>query len=348
MAAKAEELFDKLKKGDILPVYFLTGDESFLRNAALDLLLSRVSDPAMRDFNLSVFQGGDAAIDSIVGQASSVPMMSERRTVVVRNINQMDSSSLDALSKYAGDPVSTTVLILEGPSISGRSKLYGALKKRKALFDFKPMYENNVARWIKSYVKRQGKTIDASAIHILIETTGTDLQNLANELDKLVLFIGPESMIRNGDVNHVAGASRQYNIFEMQKALGRGDITRTLRMLGNMLTEGESAAGIIVMLSRYLSVLWKLSLRKDKDIPKSELAKAVGVPAFFLNDYISASGRYREANLEKAFEQLMFADLLVKRGAVNIPLTLTIPLLALMKPELFERGRSPLVTHFMA
>ncbi len=146
MGLKAEDLFDTLKTEAIRPVYFLTGTEAYLRNVALELLLSRAVDESTRDFNLAVFQGGDAEIDHIIGQATSYPMLSERRTVVIRNVNQMDTASTDSIAAYVKNPVSTTLLILEGPALPARSKLSEALKGLKgSVFEFKNLYEKDVS-----------------------------------------------------------------------------------------------------------------------------------------------------------------------------------------------------------
>lgn len=347
MAVKALDLFEKLKKEEIHPVYFLTGNESYLRNAALELILSRTVDPATRDFNFAVFQGGDADIERVMGQASSYPMLSDRRTVVIKNVNQMDAASLDAIGSYVRNPVSSTVLVLEGPALPAKSGLMEALRKNRdaVICEFKSLYEENIPRWIKSYARRNGKAIDDVAAHHLIERTGTDLQNLSNEIDKLILYVGQQKSIGEAEIRIVTGASRQFSVFELQNAIGAGDINRALHILNHMLTEGESPAGIIVMLTRYFSSLWKLKLRRKDEASKTELAREIGVHHFFLNDYISASNRYRADQLERVFEQLMFADLGVKRGTVNIPLALTIPIIALVRPELFGEGISPLAVN---
>ncbi len=169
------------------------------------------------------------------------------------------------------------------------------------------------------------------------------MQNLSNELDKLILYTGKRKTITGIDVKNVTGASRQFNIFELQNSIGAGDVKRAIFILDRMLTEGESPTGIVVMLSRYFSVLWKLNERGTESVSSAELAREVGVPFFYFNSYASAAKRYGVEQLERAFEQLLYADACIKRGVANIALALTLPIVALIKPWLFARGFSPLL-----
>lgn len=336
MAPQPEELFEKIQKGPLQCIYFITGEEDYLRDAAIKEILNRAVDPATKDFNLNVFQGGDVDIKQVVNQIRSFPMLGDRRVVLVRNVDQMDTASQKILAYCVDQPADSTVLVLEASSLPAKSPLLATLKKKKVLYEFRTLYEDKIQRWIQVYLKRQGKEIEKGAVHDLIEIVGLDLKQLSNELDKLVLFCGSQKIIKNEDVHSVIGISRQFNIFELQKALGQKNLNKTLRILYRMLVQGENPAGIIVMITRYLTILWKLKIQSRGTLKKSDIAKEIGVPVYYLDEYISAAQNYSESQLGTAFHYLRMTDLHLKRSTINISLAMSIPLIALIRTEVFD------------
>lgn len=336
IAPNAEELFEKIQKGPLQCIYFITGEEDYLRDAAIKEILKRAVDPVTKDFNLNIFQGGDVDIKQVVNQVRSFPMLGERRVVLLRNVDQMDTASQKILARCVDQPADTTILILEAPSLPAKSPLLASVKEKKVIYEFRTLYEEKIHRWVQVYVKRQGKEIEKGAVHDLIEIVGTNLRQLSNELDKLVLFCGSQKIIKNEDVHSVIGISRQFNIFELQKALGQKNPNKAFHILYRMLVQGENPAGIIVMVTRYLTILWKLKIRNWGALKKSEIAKEIGIPLFYLDEYMSAAQNYSESQLETVFHYLRMADLNLKRSTINIPLAMSIPLIALVRTEVFN------------
>ncbi|MCL5019353.1 MAG: DNA polymerase III subunit delta [Patescibacteria group bacterium] len=335
MSPQPEELFKKIQKGQIQSIYFVTGKEDYLRDMAIKEILNRTVDPATKDFNYNAFQGGDVDIKQVVNQIRSFPMLGDRRVVLVRNVDQMDNAAQKILAQCVEEPTDTTVLVLEGRSLPAKSPLLVILKKKNFLFEFDTLYENKIQRWVQIYAKRQNKEIEKEAVYDLIEIVGTDLRQLSNELDKVILFCGAQKIIRNEDVHSVIGISRQFNIFELQKALGKRNLNRALHILFRMLVQGENPAGILIMITRYLTVLWKLKVRNWGTLKKTEIAKEIGVRDYFLDEYMNAAQNYSESQLGMAFHYLRLTDLHLKRSPINVPLVMSIPLIALVRTEIF-------------
>jgi len=326
-----EEAVKSIRQKKFSPVYLLHGEEDFLIDGAVSLLINEALQENERSFNLEVFHGGAAEARDILSAASSYPMMSERRVVIVRDFDSVSNREL--LIPYIENPLLSTVFVLISVRPDFRIKIFKTLEQKAQVVEFRRLYESEIPPWIALRIGEMGKQATAEACQLLPSYVGRSLREIQNEIDKLFIYVGDKRTIGTDEVNAVVGMSKQYNVFELQRAVGQKNITRSLEISERMLESGESPLGMLVMLTRYFQKLWLL-----KDYPKgapagAEIASALGVSAFFAREYIEAARLYSASQIEKCFSALSRTDEAFKYSNPDKKLAMTLLLHSIIRSE---------------
>ena len=311
--ATLDSLRSALAKHEFVPVYFFHGEEDFLIDEATELVIESALSVEQRGFNLDIMYGSDVDARDVVSHASSFPMMAGRRVVVVRELDKLSNKEL--LSSYLEQPSPSTCLVLHSTRPDFRKKPYVVAKRTSTIIKFEPMRDYQITGWISKRVKHQGREIDSEASKILAAYVGSSLREIQNELDKLYTFVVEKRTISADDVRAVVGLSKEYNIFELQNAIGTKNLSRSTEILSHMLVAGESPLPVLIMLTRYFTILWKLQDLRRRGT--TELASAIGVNPYFLKDYVAAVANYTVTELEHSFEVLASADEQLKSSSLD-------------------------------
>jgi len=322
------------------PVYFLFGDEEFLIDEALERMLAAAVSEGMRGFNLDVLYGAEVSTIDILERASAYPLMTERRVVVVREIDRTfvlrgkpDGDS--PFARYLRSPSDTTLLIMTAASsdflVRGKAKgPYDLLIGNTTSVHFKKVYDREIPSWVASRVRSRGREISPEAVELFITYVGNSLRILNNEIEKLFTFIEDRKKITAEDVRAIVGASRVYNVFELQKAIGLRNRELAVEIADRMLEAGESEQMILTMLVRYFTILWRLSELRMRTRDQNELARGVGISSFFINEYLAALNRYPVDRIRVALRQMLETDVALKTTQVNPRLALEMMVLGIV------------------
>jgi DNA polymerase III subunit delta len=307
-----EVLQSSVARGEFSPVYLLHGEEDFLIDEATDVIVRGALTPDQHGFNLDVVYGNDSDARDIVAHASSFPMMADRRVVVVRDLDGLKNKEL--LTSYIETPLASTSLILQSAKPDFRRKPFTAAKKGGKVYKFDPIRDYQIANWIGRRAKQQRREIEADATKLLAAYVNTSLREIQNELDKLYLYASGKRVITADDVRAVVGVSKEYNVFALQNAIGARNMARATHILSHQLSAGESPILIIVMLTRYFVLLWKLQDMRRRKVP--DPASQLGIHPSFFQDYVSASGNFSPAEIEQIFGLLATADEQLKSTSI--------------------------------
>ena len=209
----AQEFETTLRKGSIPTVCYLYGEESFLIDRATRLLLDRAIDPSLKDFNFNIFYGNESKGVDIADTAQTLPMFAERRAVLVKRAESLSAAACEVLLPYIQNPAASTCLIFTGTKIDQRKKFFVELKKHGVMIEFKRLYDNKLSAFIQSESTVHGKPIEPSAADLLSFLIGNNLQELASQIEKLVVFAGNRPRITLDDVRAVASSSKAFTVF---------------------------------------------------------------------------------------------------------------------------------------
>jgi DNA polymerase-3 subunit delta len=314
------------------PIYLLYGEEDFLIDEGVQAITEHALDPGMKSFNLEVMDGSKVDAKDVVAHASSFPMMGPRRVVIVREFEKLvgGESAGEIVTAYINRPLESTCLVLTSLEPDFRRKPFTDLKKRATLVDCKPLRDQYVPGWVADRIKRLGKEADLDACRLIQAYVGNSLRSLKNEIDKLFIFVGERPQITPEDVATVVGASKGYTIFELQDSIGRKDSKEAVKILERMLTLGQSPQLIIVMLTRFFNQLWKLSDLKLRQLPDSEIAREIGIPPYFVKQYLDFRANFTTEQIEQNFKALLEADSVLKTTMRDAHLVLDILVISLI------------------
>ncbi|OGX86990.1 DNA polymerase III subunit delta [Hymenobacter glacialis] len=241
MNFEADAILKQLQQRQFQPVYFLQGEEPYYIDVVADLIEKTALAEHERSFNQVVVYGKDIDVAGILGQAKRFPMMAERSVVIVKEAQTVadleQERSWPFLEAYLKNPLASTVLVFcyKHKTLDSRKKLGKLLSGKEspvALMTSKKLYDNQVPQWLTANVRSRGQQITGQATAMLAEYIGADLGRLANEVDKLVLNLQPGQAIDEELVQRLVGISKDYNIFELQKALVQRDVLKANRILG--------------------------------------------------------------------------------------------------------------------
>ena len=226
------KIINDIKAGNIKPIYFLMGEEPYYIDRITEYLENSLLSEDEKGFNQVVLYGRDTSIDEIVANAKRFPMMAERQVVIVKEAQDL-AKTIDKLETYAQNPQPTTVLVFayKYKTLDKRKKVTKLLDKVGVVYESKKMYENQVGDWIKRVLSGQGYSIEPKAAAILVEFLGTDLSKINNELEKLKIILPKGHTFTPKDIEENIGFSKDYNNFELRKALGEKDQVKAYKII---------------------------------------------------------------------------------------------------------------------
>ena len=298
----------------LAPIYFLFGEEDYPIGLLIHRMIDKATDPGTRDFNCDILQGEEIDGDSVVTLASSFPMMSERRIVVVNSIQRLSVSSKNRILDYVHSPLESTVLVLTANKADRRQKFYSALIKNSQWYESKPLYENQAVEWVKGKLKQQGVLISHEGAVFLVQQTGSSLWALHNECEKLITSVYGKKSIGMDDVVRVVGLSRKYNPWELTDAVARKDLGTAMQILHHLMDEGQSAVGLIMNLGARMVLLSKIKGMLDKGITRRDIPGLLHLRPFFARLYLEQVNHFKQSELNHAIKNLLMADHSIKTG----------------------------------
>lgn len=287
------KIINDIKAGNIKPIYFLMGDEPYYIDKLTEFIENSILTEDEKGFNQMVIYGRDTTIDDVISNAKRYPMMADRQVVVVREAQEL-SKTIDKLESYVENPQTTTVLVFayKYKTLDKRKKLPKLIEKSGVLFESKKMYDNQVGTWITRVLQGRGLTIEPKANAMLVEFLGNDLSRISNELDKLQIILPKGSTITAKDIEVNIGFSKDFNVFELQNALGSKNQVKAYQ-IAQYFADNPKDNPMVVTTSLIFSFFVKLLKYhglKDKN-PKN-VASVLGVSPFFLKDYDVALRNY--------------------------------------------------------
>jgi DNA polymerase-3 subunit delta len=298
---KAEDILNHFNQKQFSSVYLLTGEENYY----IDLLVSKfeneILDESEKDFNMTILYGLETNSKEICSFAKQYPIISQNRIVIVKEFQQIDKKELPLLTFYLEKPLSSTILVLVNKNKPIDKKFLDKVSKSGVVFESNKLYEDKVTAWIDRYVKQKGFNIEASATNLIFEHLGNNLQKISNEIDKMSINLQQGSVIRLEDIANHIGINKDYNIFELQNAIGKLAHNKINKIV-NYLLSNTNENPIQMMLPNLFSYFMKVGIVAQlREKTNESVASAIGVSPYFARDYIYAAQIFP---LEKIYQNI--------------------------------------------
>ena len=305
-----------LEREELLPVYAFIGAESILVSEAVAALRAKVLTRAA-DFNRHEMSATDTPIERVLEAAGTVPMMAPKRFVHLAFLQALKAKDQPGLLAYLEKPSPTTVLCVSGAKLDQRTKLGQRLAQSGGLFALEAPRQQDLAAWVDRRAKRRGFAIDIEAAQLLADLIGPEVGSLDRALEKLALHAGEGASISADDVEATVAPTRVHSIFELTDAIGARDLGRASLLLRNALGGGESALGVLGMITRQLRQLLQVRSLAARGTSPRDMAGALGLRPFVVDLLVRQAARYSEAELTRALEAALRADIRLKSSRLG-------------------------------
>ena len=326
------KIVSDIKSGNIKPIYFLMGEEPYYIDKISEYIEENILSEEEKGFNQMVLYGRDVSIDDIVDNAKRFPMMADKQVVIIKEAQDL-SRTIENLTLYANNPQPSTVLVIcyKYKKLDKRKALYKAIQKVGLVYESKKLYENQVADWIRRVLAGKNYKIDTKATLMLVEFLGIDLSKISNELDKLMVVLPKTSTISPKDIEVNIGISKDYNNFELRKAIGEKNIVKANEII-NYFGQNQKANPLVVTISLLNSLFTQLLIYHSlKDKSKNSIAKSLKISPFFVSDYSIAAKNYPMRKVSQVISLLRESDVKSKGVGAN-----ALPARDILKELLFK------------
>lgn len=308
-------LMEDIKNAQFKKIYLLTGEEVYLRNQYKKRLRNALLDPE-DTMNVSVFEGKGINPKEVIDLAETMPFFAERRVIMIEN-SGFAKNACPELADYVPEIPESTCMILVESEVDKRGRLYKAIKNAGRVVEFKRQDERTLARWVLGILKKEGKNITEETMHAFLGRTGSDMENIERELEKLLCYTLGRDVITTADVEAVCTEQTENRIFDMVQAITEKNQKKALELYADLLSMKEPPMRILYLITRQFNQLLQLKSLSGQGLDKSELTKKVGIPPFALGKYQAQCRKFSLQELRKAVEDCVSAEEKVKTGQMG-------------------------------
>lgn len=304
-----EQVMLDLKQGKFSPLYFLCGEETYYIDAIADFIAEKVLSENEKEFNQSILYGKDVDVPTLMSTAKRFPMMADRQVVIIKEAQEI--KKLEDFESYINRPVSSTILVIcyKYKKPDGRGAFSKSLKKNAVYFEADKMYDNALPGWISKYVKSNEYKIGEGAVQLLADNIGNHLHSIVNALDKLMILIPKGGEISVQLIEDNIGISKDFNVFELQKAVGEKDIFKANR-IANYFAANEKDNPLVMTITILFNFFSKVMIfHYLPDKSKMSAAGALKINPFFYDDYQRGARNYPAAKTLRIIGYLREYDL---------------------------------------
>lgn len=299
-----------IKSGNLAPIYFLMGEEPYFIDLISNYIAANVLSEQEKGFNQMILYGKEATLSDIINNAKRYPMMAPYQVIIVKEAQGL-SGNWDDLYAYVEQPQTQTILVFcyKYKTLDKRKKITKLLAQGKSvLLESKPLRDYQMGAWITSYVAAKEYRIDAKAVQMLVDFIGTDLSRMANELDKLFVAAVETRQITPEIIEENIGISKDFNVFELQRALIEDNRRGVARILQYFSAHSKEYSIIQIVATLYSFFQKVLTYHGLKDFSETHAAHQLKVPPYFVKDYRAMAQRLPMRSVSQILMELHHLD----------------------------------------
>ena len=300
------------------PIYLLMGEEEFYINKITNLIINNSISESEKEFNLNILYGKDTSVDEIISICKKFPLMSKFQLVVIKEAQDL-SRTIDQLTVYTNNFLDSTILIInyKHKTLDKRKSLYKSIAKNGTVLESKKLYDNQVQQWISQYLSEKNIKASNKAVVMIVDYLGSDLNKIANELNKLIQLKKDEKEISDIDIEKYIGISKEYNNFELRKAISEKNRFKAFQ-IANYFSKNSNSNPLVVTISMVFDFFSKLLLYHANDsVPDSKKAAILKINPFFISEYNRASKNYSIKEVTEVISIIREYDLKSKGSGVK-------------------------------
>ncbi len=301
-----------IKMGQLKNVYLLYGTEDYLKRQYRDKLKHALVEPD-DTMNFSAYEGKDINPKELIDLSETLPFFKEKRMILVEN-SGFFKNSCDDLAEYMSQVPESTCFVFVEEEVDKRSKLFKAASRAGSAVEFETPKEDMLVRWILGRIQREGKKITQSVMQLFLSKTGSDMENIDKELEKLICYTLDKTEISAADVEAICTGQTENKIFEMIDAISARNQKKALDLYYDLLALKEAPMRILFLIARQFQNLLLIKSMSAKGYPAVSIAKTAGMPSFAVQKNLRQAGAFKINQLKDAIEDCGQAEEDVKTG----------------------------------
>ena len=310
-----QKLNEEIKSGQLKQMYLLYGEEAYLRRQYRDKLKAALvnGDDSM---NYNYFEGKGIEAGEIIDLAETLPFLSDKRVIIIENSGFFKHGG-EQLAEYLKAPCDTTFFVMVETEIDKRSKLFKAITAKGRAIEFKAQDEGILKRWILGTLKKENKKITERDLSLFLEKTGSDMENISKELEKVICYCMDKEVITGADIEEICVRQVNNQIFDMIDAIAGKRQKEAMELYYDLLTLKEPPMRILFLLARQFNLLLQVKELKQKGYPAKTIGENVGLPGFIAGKYVNQAEKFSAQYLRKAVTDCVETEEAVKTGKMN-------------------------------
>ena len=304
-----------IKANSFKPVYLLYGTEDYLKKQFRDNLKKAITGDG-DSMNYSYFEGKAPDSKAVSEIASTMPFFADRRLVVIEN-SQLFKTADDMIIDMVKELPDTTVVVFVENEVDKRSRLYKAVKDNGYICELNEQSDNDIMRWVVSLLKKEGRTMDNATLQLFLTKTGSSMENISRELEKLIFYTMGRTTITSEDVEEVCTTQTTNRIFDMITAISQKNQDKALELYYDLLTLKEPPMRIMYLIARNFNQLLMIKELTENGNASSAIASKMGIQGFLVGKLQSQARPFKVGVLRRALEECVSLEEAVKTGRLE-------------------------------
>ena len=325
-----ETLPEEIRKGKISQLYLFQGEEEYLKTEALNQIKKNLfQDPAAESFNFRIFYGKDLDCADFLNELYTLPALSSKKLLVIKNSDRLNVSSQNEISKALITLPPSVHLIFFFQKIDKRKKLFRAIQKKGRCINFYSFKERNLIFWVIDQFRKRKKEISKEIVSFLLGKTGSQLEDLEKEIEKVSLYTGSKTQIGVDDLKVASDEYQTFSIYDLIDKIMEKKTEASLKILSKLIQEGKKGVELVGLFYWQFSRLWKAKALQVEGSSPEELGRKLGIPPYYLTKFLNKMGNFSKEELKETFRKLLQADLKLKSTQLSPRLILEILIISL-------------------
>lgn len=323
-----KQINEDIKQGNFKQIYLLYGEERYLKRQYKERLRKALcgDDDTM---NTHFYEGKDISIGEIIDLAETLPFLAERRVIFLTDSGLFKSGG-EKMAEYLASPNETTYFVFTESEIDKRSKLFKTVSSRGYATEFAIQDENTLKRWVAGVLAKDNKKISEGTVQLLLSKTGTDMDNIQSELEKLICYCMERDVVTSEDVEAICTTRISNHIFDMINAIADRQQKRALELYYDLLALKEPPMRILFLIARQCNMLLQTKELKARGYDNRTIGSKIGVPPFIAGKYLTQASRFKTSLLRNAVQQCVETETAVKSGKMNDRMSVEILILSVL------------------
>lgn len=322
------QIAEDIKQNNFKQIYLLYGEERYLRRQYRQKLQTALCSDG-DTMNVHFYSGKDIPVGEIIDLAETLPFLAERRVIFISDSGLFKSGG-EKLAEYLASPCGSTYFVFTESEVDKRSKLFKTVQSKGYATDFTVQDENTLKRWIAGTLGRDGKKITENTVQLIISKTGTDMDNIQMELEKLICYCMDRDVVTDADVEAVCTTRISNHIFDMINAIADRKQRAALELYYDLLALKEPPMRILFLIARQCNMLLQAKEMKLKGHDNRTIGSKLGVPPFIAQKVLNQASKFKTSTLRRAVQQCVEAETAVKTGRMNDMMSVEILIMSVL------------------